>query len=885
MKTKSTSRVFFFIFAGAVLAGALLLLAPTNARGFKAEMSPGSPVVLSSPETCPPANCTAGRDVGRDFFEGVIQRLSDVPMSDFAVDALMAWEPYENTSACWNPLATTRNKPGSCCFNSVCVRHYLDQTMGMEATAETLALSYYTHIRAMLRLETFDRDGLRSDLGTWGTCHGSSCDSLLNTWQSLWDDAQGTSGTVIVVEDPDIRPAYNGMCGSAWYRFGNNRGHYAYLTLNTDNPAYSTNTATWTPNLPSAGVYKVEAYIAHHTSIDWQCPSRHISWDTGDARYTIYHANGSTTVSGNQGPLDNQWLDLGTYTFNAGTGGKVALTDLNGETHLSHTVSFSAMRFTLISTEPPPPSNDVVVEDPGIHPAYGNGMCDSAWYRFSNSRGHYAYLTLNTNDPNQSTNWAEWYPSLPRDALYKVEAYIAHHNPIDWQCPSKHISWDTSDARYTVHYADGQATVSRNQGPLDNQWLTLGTWYFDADAGSWVKLTDLNGEANLSHTVSFSALRFVFQNDTVSPWGEITSPRGAPTWSGGPFTFAANAGDNPNGSGVKHVYFWVRYAETPGARAAWHDAGDDSDAPYNVAWTPPADLRSQLVEVGIHVQDRYGNYCINPSPAHDYTCNEPESKEIFFYKETGVSENWIDADMRAYLNQRSLPDGDIKCAAASAAMFLAMSGEISGDYNTLASTANTFHTLIPDGVPTADNVASVLNRYYGMDVTVKSYRFELWKDTFWNDVRAAIDAGAPVILLSKRFTGDGHHVVIVGYRDKDGEREFIVYDPYGRWQGTQGLYDRNSYTAGNDHGDENDSFKGRWVWYSLDSLWAGWGSRSRPYAIFPSYVIRQNSVVSSVETDTPISQPDLVSDEEADIGVYQGVSIEYEIFLPLTTRR
>ena len=170
------------------IVGVILLV--VLLAGGMSPVTPATPgdALADTVDTCPPPDCTPGRDVGRDFFEGVIQYLSDVPMSSFAVDALAAWEPYENTSACWNPLATTRYEEGSCCFNSVCVRHYLNQTMGMEATAETLALSYYTHIRAMLRQETFDREGMRGDLSTWGTCSGSGCDSLLNTWQTLWDN-------------------------------------------------------------------------------------------------------------------------------------------------------------------------------------------------------------------------------------------------------------------------------------------------------------------------------------------------------------------------------------------------------------------------------------------------------------------------------------------------------------------------------------------------------------------------------------------------------------------------------------------------------------------------------------------------------------------------
>ena len=56
-----------------------------------------------------------------------------------------------------------------------------------------------------------------------------------------------------------------------------------------------------------------------------------------------------------QTSLANEWLDLGEYYFNAGSAGKVVLTDLNGEQEFSTTVSFSAMRFTW--TRQPPTKN------------------------------------------------------------------------------------------------------------------------------------------------------------------------------------------------------------------------------------------------------------------------------------------------------------------------------------------------------------------------------------------------------------------------------------------------------------------------------------------------------------------------------------------------
>jgi hypothetical protein len=140
----------------------------------------------SPPPSCPPENCTPGNEVGRDFFVEVLERLADVPVSDFAVDALILWEPYEDTGACWNPLATTWIMEFRCDYNWKYVQSYQSQDMGTRATAKTLAQGYYYNIRRMLRLEEFNREGLRADLDVWGTCSGQTCSSLLDEWEALW---------------------------------------------------------------------------------------------------------------------------------------------------------------------------------------------------------------------------------------------------------------------------------------------------------------------------------------------------------------------------------------------------------------------------------------------------------------------------------------------------------------------------------------------------------------------------------------------------------------------------------------------------------------------------------------------------------------------------
>ncbi|MGC1374735.1 MAG: hypothetical protein WA821_00825, partial [Anaerolineales bacterium] len=155
-----------------------------------------------------------------------------------------------------------------------------------------------------------------------------------------------------IIVNPVISPAYGSCVASSWYKIAGAGygGTDLYLTLNTNVPANSTNSARWTPNLPIAGQYKVEIFAAFHNQITWQCsPNTTIGYDTSDARYTVY-PNGSAQsyVSIDQKPLNNQWAIIGTYSFPAGTSSYVILTDLNGEAQLTRTVSFNVLRFTYV---------------------------------------------------------------------------------------------------------------------------------------------------------------------------------------------------------------------------------------------------------------------------------------------------------------------------------------------------------------------------------------------------------------------------------------------------------------------------------------------------------------------------------------------------------
>jgi hypothetical protein len=174
-------------------------------------------------------------------------------------------------------------------------------------------------------------------------------------WTEGW--ATGEVHEVTVKEPTRLQPGYSGdMCGSSWNKINGFSGSPAYLTLNVQSAGQSTNSAEWIPDLPVGGEYKVEAFIPDHPPVEWQCPSKSIPRDTAKARYSITFSGGQKTVDGNQGPLANGWLDLGTYAFKAGRSGSVKLSDLTGEENLSRTVAFSAVRFVQSSPPAPQPS-------------------------------------------------------------------------------------------------------------------------------------------------------------------------------------------------------------------------------------------------------------------------------------------------------------------------------------------------------------------------------------------------------------------------------------------------------------------------------------------------------------------------------------------------
>ncbi|MEL7590934.1 MAG: C39 family peptidase [Anaerolineaceae bacterium] len=175
----------------------------------------------------------------------------------------------------------------------------------------------------------------------------------------------------VYVCEPALTPEYkDNTCNSLWYPIMGYNGNYNYLVENAQTTATSTNSGSWTPELPSAGLYKVDAYISAHGTFSRVCSwgSMTFGADSSKAKYVVTGKGGEVTeVVSDQLPMNNEWMNLGEFYFDAGTGGSVSLSDVTGELESSRNLSFGAMRFTLVGpAEYPKPTVNMLT--PSVKP-------------------------------------------------------------------------------------------------------------------------------------------------------------------------------------------------------------------------------------------------------------------------------------------------------------------------------------------------------------------------------------------------------------------------------------------------------------------------------------------------------------------------------------
>lgn len=106
------------------------------------------------------------------FFESVLEGI-DAPLTDAHVLGLAAWHKAEGGTAKWNPLNTTHDAQGATEYNSVGVKNYPSEAIGVSATIKTLLNGNYGKILVELRADALDIQALGGavDGSVWGTKH------------------------------------------------------------------------------------------------------------------------------------------------------------------------------------------------------------------------------------------------------------------------------------------------------------------------------------------------------------------------------------------------------------------------------------------------------------------------------------------------------------------------------------------------------------------------------------------------------------------------------------------------------------------------------------------------------------------------------------------
>jgi len=144
---------------------------------------------------------------------------------------------------------------------------------------------------------------------------------------------------------------------------------------------------------------------------------------------------------------------------------------------------------------------EIIVDD--RDPGFVWGGPRSSFY--SRATGFRGNLYWTWNSQTTMYHWGKWIPNIPTAGNWEAYVYIAsrYHG--------------TKSAKYVIYHGAGQNSVVVNQNIYNNQWVSLGTYYFAAGSSGYVFLGDNTGEAYATRFVGFDAVKFVRRDGAVPP--------------------------------------------------------------------------------------------------------------------------------------------------------------------------------------------------------------------------------------------------------------------------------------------------------------------------------------------------------------------------------
>ncbi|MEV6971270.1 exo-alpha-sialidase [Hamadaea sp. NPDC051192] len=270
---------------------------------------------------------------------------------------------------------------------------------------------------------------------------------------ALTDDANGTVVADAVrlvrlggVADNDTA-SFTQVSG-AWNNATGVTGYYG-VNYRTAPAGTGTSVASWTTDVPVAGVYQVEAWYTASSNRATNAP------------YIVNHAGGSATVRVDQTTRGSQWVPLGAYSFAAGTATVSLSNDADGY------VVADAVRLV---------SQGIV----GDNAASGFTVVSGTWNNNASGVAGYYGSNYGTSVAGTGSSRVRWTLSVPADGVYQVAVwYTADPNR-------------ATNAPYLVAGTSGTTTVRVNQQARNGQWVSLGE--FSLAAGTTT--VDLTNDAD-----------------------------------------------------------------------------------------------------------------------------------------------------------------------------------------------------------------------------------------------------------------------------------------------------------------------------------------------------------------------------------------------------
>jgi len=142
-----------------------------------------------------------------------------------------------------------------------------------------------------------------------------------------------------------------------------------------------------------------------------------------------------------------------------------------------------------------PPQPSTLLVDDG-DPGFIKGGDGSSWRREPDGYGGDLLWTWNNDRVRPGYNWARWVPELAA-GRYEVSVYIPF-----WFTT-------TAQARYWIQHANGYTLRIVSQSGPNNEWVSLGTYWFRGDGTDYVSLADVTFEPYRSRLIAFDAIRWV----------------------------------------------------------------------------------------------------------------------------------------------------------------------------------------------------------------------------------------------------------------------------------------------------------------------------------------------------------------------------------------